>query len=64
MRRPSLFLLALALPLVLSVGWATLRTGALPAWFAQASWVTQAGGASRLLANLLLNTGTCAVDPE
>jgi hypothetical protein len=28
-----------ALPLVLAVGWATMRTGALPRWLATASWV-------------------------
>lgn len=28
-----------ALPLVLAVGWATVRVGVLPAWFAWASWL-------------------------
>jgi hypothetical protein len=31
-----------ALPLVLSVGWATMRTGALPRWFAHLSWLVAA----------------------
>jgi hypothetical protein len=31
-----------ALPLVLAVGWATARTGALPRWFAHASWLLAA----------------------
>ena len=38
-----------ALPLVLSVGWATLRVGVLPRWFAHASGVV---GAAMLLMSL------------
>ncbi|MDQ1013349.1 glycine/D-amino acid oxidase-like deaminating enzyme [Streptomyces sp. V4I23] len=33
-------------------------------WFAEASWVTHAGGVGRQLANMLLETGNLLVDPE
>lgn len=33
-------------------------------WFAEASWVTHAGGVGRQLANMLLETGNLLVDPD
>ncbi|MGW1659392.1 NAD(P)/FAD-dependent oxidoreductase [Streptomyces atratus] len=33
-------------------------------WFAEASWVTHAGGIGRQIANMLLKTGNLLVDPE
>ncbi|RPE42033.1 glycine/D-amino acid oxidase-like deaminating enzyme [Streptomyces sp. Ag109_O5-1] len=41
------------------------RAAAAPGlWFAEASWVTHAGGVGRQLAHLLLETGDPLVDPE
>ena len=45
-----------ALPVVLAVGWATLRTGALPRWIAHLSWVVAA-------AALVMSLGGLTVTP-
>jgi glycine/D-amino acid oxidase-like deaminating enzyme len=38
-------------------------SGVVGLWFAEASWVTHAGGVGRQLANMLLETGELLVDP-
>jgi glycine/D-amino acid oxidase-like deaminating enzyme len=39
-------------------------SGVADLWFAEASWVTHAGGVGRQLANMLLETGDLLVDPD